>query len=366
MADLKQLLDHGQSIWYDNMRRSMLESGEMQAFFDGGVRGVTSNPTIFDKAIGQGNDYDETISQLAANGKSTNDTYEALVLADIQRTADMLAPVYESSNGEDGYVSLEVSPKLARDTAGTVSEAKRFFEALDRPNVMIKIPATPEGIPAITEVIGSGINVNVTLMFSLDHYDAVAEAYIKGLEQLAANGGDVSKVASVASFFVSRVDSAVNKQLDDIGTDEAFALRGKIAIDNAKLAYERFKETFAGERWQALADKGANVQRPLWASTGTKDDAYPDTLYVDSLIGPHTVNTVPPNTLDAFLDHGTVAATLETDLDGAKGRMAKLADLSVSLDAITDKLQDDGVDSFAKSFDSLMGSIESKREALVK
>ena len=364
--NITQLTNLGQSLWYDNMRRSMLESGEMQALFDTGIRGVTSNPTIFDKAIGQGDDYDDTIQALAGEGKSSNDIYEALVIEDIRRTADMLRPLFDETNGADGYVSLEVSPHLARDTQGTISEAQRFFDTLDRPNVMIKIPATPAGIPAITETIAAGINVNVTLMFSLKHYDAVAEAYISGLEKLSASGGDVAKVASVASFFVSRVDSSVNDALDKVGSDEAFALRGHIAIDNAKAAYQRFKEVFSGARWDKLAAQGAKVQRPLWASTGTKDPAYADTLYVDSLIGAHTVNTVPPQTLTSFQDHGTVAATLETDLDGVKERMAKLEQLNVDFDAIAEQLQDDGVDKFAASFDSLMQSLEDKRQALVK
>jgi transaldolase len=364
MTKLHELADLGQAIWLDYIRRSFITSGDLQALIDEGLRGVTSNPTIFEKAIAGSTDYDGGLHRLVEEGKTVEEIYEALTLDDIQRAADLLRPVYDQAGGADGYVSLEVSPTLAHDTEGTIAEARRFFAALDRPNVMIKVPATPAGIPAIETLISEGVNVNITLMFSLAHYEAVAEAYIAGLEKLAADGGDpstgsgrgVSQVASVASFFVSRVDTAVDRALEAIGTPEAVALQGKIAIANAKMAYARFREIFSGERWERLAAQGARVQRPLWASTSAKNPLYPDTLYVDGLIGPDTVNTVPPATLNAFRDHGTVAPTLEAGLEEARIQLARLAELGVDFDAITQKLQDDGVAAFAKSFESLMAT----------
>jgi transaldolase len=361
MTKLHELSNLGQAVWLDFIRRSFVESGELQALINDGVRGVTSNPTIFEKAIGGSEDYDADIRALVADGKSVDEIYEALVIDDIAAGADLFRPLYDETRGGDGFISLEVSPILANDTAGTIADAKRLFATLGRPNVMIKIPGTPDGIPAITEVIGSGVNVNVTLMFSLAHYEAVVEAYLAGLEQLAAAGGDLSKVASVASFFVSRVDTAVDKALDKIDRSD---LVGLTAIANAKVTYARFKELFSGPRWEKLAAKGANVQRPLWASTGTKDARFSDTLYVDTLIGPHTVNTMPPATLDAFRDHGTVASTVEDGLEEARAHLAKLAELGIDLDAITEQLQVDGVSLFAKSFESLMASIATKREAV--
>jgi transaldolase len=362
MSRLHDLQNHGQAVWFDFIRRSFVASGELQSLIDAGVRGVTSNPTIFEKAIAGSNDYDSDIQTLVTQGSSVGDIYETLALADIAAGADLFRPLYNQSQGGDGYISIEVSPTLAHDTAGTITEAKRLFATLNRPNVMIKIPATPAGMPAITEVIGSGINVNVTLIFSLAQYEAVVEAYLAGLEQLAAAGGNLHNVASVASFFVSRVDTAADKQLDALGRGD---LAGKTAIANAKIAYARFKELFQGNRWDALAANGANMQRPLWASTGTKDPRFGDTLYVDTLIGPHTVNTVPPATLDAFRDHGTVAATVETGLEAAYAHLAEIAALGVNLAAITQQLQDEGVASFAKSFESLMASISTKREAML-
>jgi transaldolase len=356
--DLYQL---GQSIWYDNIRRSFVESGELASMIEQGVRGVTSNPSIFEKAIGQSDDYDEQLKELIAQGKSIEEMYDALVIKDIQMAADVLRPLYDESNGGDGYISLEVSPTLARDTDGTIADARRYVAAVDRPNLMIKIPATPEGIPAIKQAISEGINVNVTLMFSMADYDAVAGAYIEGLQDLVANGGDPSTVASVASFFISRVDGVVDGKLEAIGNTD---LQGKIAVANAKLAYERFTETFSGDTWEALAAKGATVQRPLWASTSVKNPAYPDTLYVDTLIGAHTVNTVPPNTLDALLDHGTATDTVGTNMAEAHAQVAQLKDLGIDLDQITADLQDAGVDAFAKAFESLMNSIQEKRDRL--
>ena len=370
MTKLHQLADLGQAIWLDYIRRSFITSGELQALIDEGVRGVTSNPTIFEKAIAGSTDYDEDLRRMVTGGAaaandtpSVEDIYEGLVLEDIGRAADLLRPVYDRTDGIDGYVSLEVSPTLAHDTAGTIAEARRLFAALDRPNVMIKVPATPAGIPAIKTLIGEGINVNVTLIFSLAHYEAVADAYIGGLEQLAAGGGDLSRVSSVASFFISRVDTAVDRALEERVEDmPAQPLQGKIAVANAKVAYARFREILSGRRWRHLAQLGARVQRPLWASTGTKNPLYPDTLYVDSLIGPDTVNTVPPAALNAFLDHGTVAAALGLGRDEAA---AQLHDLPLDLDAITQKLQDDGVAAFTKSFDSLMAAIAEKRDQLL-
>ncbi|MCA9915754.1 MAG: transaldolase, partial [Anaerolineae bacterium] len=288
MTKLHDLLQHGQSIWIDYIRRQYIQDGGMQQAIDDGVRGVTSNPAIFEKAIAGSNDYDSDIQTMVAEGKTTDEIYEALAIADIQAAADLFRPVYDASNGVDGYVSLEVSPTLARDTQGTIEEARRLFATVDRPNVMIKVPATPEGIPAIETLIGEGINVNVTLMFSMKHYEDVANAYITGLERFAAANGDLSKVASVASFFVSRVDSKIDPMLEEKGASE---LMGKVAIANSKVVYQRFKEIFSSERWNNLAKQGARVQRPLWASTSTKNPEYPDTLYVDTLIGADTVNT---------------------------------------------------------------------------
>ena len=362
MTKLDDVADLGQAIWLDYIRRSLITSSDLRALVNDGLRGVTSNPTIFEKAIAGSTDYDGALRRLVGESKTAEGIYAALTLDDIQRAADVLRPVYDRTEGADGYVSLEVSPDLAYDTEGTIAEARRLFAALGRPNVMVKVPATPAGIAAIEALIGEGINVNVTLIFSLGHYEAVAEAYLGGLEKLAAAGGDVSRVASVASFFVSRVDSAVDRALDKLGET---ALHGKIAIANSRVAYARFRQTLRGERWERLARQGARVQRVLWASTSTKDLLYPDTLYVDSLIGPDTVNSVPPTTLFAFRDHGTVAPTLETGLDDARAQLARLAGVGIDLDAITQKLQDEGVAKFAKSFESLMATIAEKRERMV-
>jgi transaldolase/glucose-6-phosphate isomerase len=340
----------------------LLDSGELRALIEDGVSGVTSNPSIFEKAIAGSTDYDEALSRLVEEGKSVEEIYEILAIEDIQRTADLLRSIYERTEGLDGYVSLEVSPTLANDTTGSIEEAKRLYRQLDRPNVMIKVPATPAGIPAIEALVGEGINVNVTLIFSLSNYEAVAEAYIKGLESLAQRGGDLHKVSSVASFFVSRVDSAVDRELEAINERD---LLGKIAIANAKVAYSRFQEIFSGDRWERLSQAGARVQRPLWASTSTKNPLSPDTLYVDALIGAQTVNTIPPSTLQAFLDHGAVSRTLDADLDKAEAQLQRLAELGVDLDAITEKLQDDGVEAFAKSFEAVLSSVADKRERLL-
>jgi transaldolase len=359
MGKLHELNELGQSIWFDYIKRSLITSGELQNLINQGVRGVTSNPTIFEKAIAGSNDYDDDLKRLARSGKSVDEIYEDLVLRDISQTADLFRPLYDRINGLDGYVSLEVSPKLAYDAEGTIKEAKRLFKILDKPNVMIKVPATDQGIEAFESLIAEGINVNVTLLFSVEKYIRIMEAYITGLEKYLAKGGDLKKVASVASFFVSRVDTAVDTLFDDICNTD---LKGKIAIANAKVAFARFRAIFSGERWQRLAENGARVQRLLWASTGTKDPSYPDTLYVDELIGEHTVNTLPPATLSAYLDHGKISSTLRSGLDEAKSCISRMASLDIDLDAITQKLEEEGVGSFMKSFDSLMDSIANKRE----
>lgn len=362
MTKLHELAALGQAVWFDFIRRSLMSSGELQALVDQGVRGVTSNPAIFEKAIAGSRDYDDAIAALVKAGLSTEAIYENLASEDIQRAADVLRPVYDASAGLDGYVSLEVSPTLAHDTANTVAEARRLFATLARPNVMIKVPATPAGIPAIEALIGAGININATLIFSVAQYEAVARAYIAGLAKLADSGGDVARVASVASVFVSRVDTLLDKQLPALG---ALELCGQIAVASAKATYARFKEIFSGPQWEKLAARGARVQRPLWASTGTKNPAYSDTLYVDTLIGPDTVNTAPPDTLKAFLDHGTVQLTVETGLDKAQEQLARLAALGVNLDRVTQTLQDAGVAQFATAFESLLASIAAKRAQLL-
>ena len=364
MNSLKELREQGQSIWLDFIRRNLLRSGELKRMVEeDGLGGVTSNPTIFEKAMAGSTDYDDALREiLAADPRiEIGKLYERLAIEDIQQTADVLRPVYDATRGDDGYVSLEVSPHLAHDTAGTIEEAKRLRAAVDRSNVMIKVPATPAGIPAIEELIAEGININVTLMFSMDHYEAVARAYVKGLERAA----DPSKIASVASFFVSRVDTMVDKALEANGTPEAKALLGKIAIANSKLVYRRFLEVFHGEGFAALRQRGARVQRPLWASTGTKNPAYSDVLYVENLIGSETVNTLPPETLNAFRDHGKIPGpTVKENLAEAEEALGRLSQLGINLNAVTEKLQEDGVSAFAASFDQLMAALEKKRQAM--
>jgi transaldolase len=363
MSKLHELTELGQAIWLDFIRRELIQSGELAELVDQGVRGVTSNPSIFEKAIAGSADYDQDLRVLVDAGLSVDEIYESLAFEDIGRAADVLRPLYDESGGADGYVSLEVSPTLAHDTEGTVDQARRIYKTVDRPNLMIKVPATPAGMPAIETLIGEGINVNATLIFSISHYEAVAEAYIAGLERLAAESdGPLDRVASVASLFVSRVDTAVDRLLEEVGESE---LQGRIAVANSKMAYTRFGELFSGERWERLAAQGARVQRPLWASTGTKNPLYPDTLYVDELIGPDTVNTVPPATLKAFMDRGRVAVTVESDLDRARQELARLAELGIDLEAVTQKLQDDGVAAFAKAFEGLLASVAERRAALL-
>ncbi|MFQ6079137.1 MAG: transaldolase, partial [Thermodesulfobacteriota bacterium] len=360
---LLELQKLGQSIWYDNIRRGLLTSGELKGMIDAGeIVGVTSNPAIFEKAIAGSTDYNGAMTARLSEDPhaSPESLYESLVIEDIQATADLLAFVYETTDGVDGYVSVEVSPRLAHDTDDTIAEARRFFAAINRPNVMVKVPSTPEGLPAITALIGEGINVNVTLMFSIQDYLDVSGAYLAGLEKLAHSGGDLSRVASVASFFVSRVDTAVDKLLPDDSP-----LRGKIAIANGKAAYLCFKETSAGKRFTALKKRGARVQRLLWASTGVKNPDYPDVMYVEGLIAPDTVNTVPPATLDAFRDHGRPRLSLTENLDEASKYLAALKDLGIDLGTVTRRLKDEGVDLFEKPFDSLMETLTRKQACIV-
>ncbi len=361
MSRIKDLNRLGQSVWLDFIRRSMIASGELEALIARGVSGITSNPTIFEKAIAGSADYDEALRELVDEGKTNEEIYLALALDDIRRSADLFRPVWDATGGADGFVSLEANPKLAYDTEGTIAEARMLFKALGRPNVMIKVPATQEGVPAIEALIGEGVNVNVTLIFSLAHYEAVVRAYIAGLEHLAARGGDLTRVASVASFFVSRIDTIVDKKLEGLGNK---ALQGRAAIASARLAYQRFRAICSWKRWERLAGKGARVQRLLWGSTGTKNPRYPDTLYVDELIGPDTVNTLPPATLQAFLDHGKVASTLPGGAREARRALDGIEGLGIRMDAIAEKLQREGVLAFESSFDALMGSIRSKRDEI--
>jgi transaldolase/glucose-6-phosphate isomerase len=368
---LVELHSLGQSVWLDQIERALFKSGKLAKLIqDDGLRGMTSNPTIFEKAITGSADYQEQIDRGARDGKTGSEIYEMVVLDDIAHASDLFRSLYANSNGGDGFVSLEVSPLLAHDTDGTIREAKSLFSRLNRPNVMIKVPATDEGLPAIEELIASGLNVNVTLIFSVHRYEEVAEAYIRGLERRAQAGQPIDRIGSVASFFVSRIDSAVDKELDALekqATDsqkkqEIHALRGKAAIANAKMAYASFKRIFESPRFEALKRKGAKVQRPLWASTSTKDPSYPDVLYVTELIGPHTVNTMPPATIDAWRDHGKGAANLEVGMDKAPALFNQLKAIGIDFKKITDKLTADGVRSFSQSFTDLMRTIEQRRE----
>ena len=359
----------GQSVWYDNISRSMLNSGVLKDLIDIGVTGLTANPTIFEKAISNSNDYDDQLFTLATNGKDTAQIYDGLVIRDIQEAADLLRPVYDKTYGIDGYASLEVSPRLAYDTEGTISEAINYFAALNRPNVMIKVPATPEGIPAIRALIGQGINVNVTLIFSVEVYKNVQQAYLLGLEDLAQTTDDLSRVASVASFFVSRVDTAVDDLLSvkiTAGDDGLHALLGKAAVSNAKIAYHEFQKAFGSSQFKNLEEKGAMVQRPLWASTGTKNPEYSDVMYVDSLIGKNTVNTMPDATLEAFLDHGNATNKVNVELEQAEQAVKSIIDAGISLSSVTETLLSDGVKAFADSFELLLHNIEGKRTQLLQ
>lgn len=367
-SPLHQLTALGQSIWYDNIQRSLLENGGLaKMIVEDAITGLTSNPSIFNNAISKSSDYDASLKTLLAENPDADvkTLYESLAIADIQAAADLMRPIYDRTDGVDGYVSLEVAPTLADDTDGTIAEARRLFATVNRPNLMIKVPATKAGLPAIATLIGEGINVNVTLMFSLQHYDDVADAYLAGLEKLAASGGDVSRVASVASFFVSRVDTIFDKALESIGTDEALALRGKMGVANAKAAYRRFRETFGGERFAALKARGARVQRPLWASTSTKNPAYSDVMYVEELIGADTVNTMPPQTIIAFKDHGVAEPRLTQDVDAALATMDAVAALGISYTELTETLQQQGVAAFAKAFEALLANLDEKRTQIL-
>ena len=365
---LKELLKFGQSVWLDYIRRDLLTSGELKRLIDeDGLRGMTSNPTIFEKAIAGGSLYDDLLSSLRSRTDlDAKGRYEILAIRDIQDAADFLRPVYDSSKRRDGYVSLEVSPHLARDTKGTLEEARKLWKAVGRENVMIKIPGTTEGIPAFQQAISEGINVNVTLLFAQEVYVKVAEAYIAGLEQFAKNGGDVSRMASVASFFISRIDSAVDAIIDtrlkaskDAREQEQLkSVQGKVAIANGKQTYEKYQAIFSAPRWKALAAKGGQTQRVLWASTSTKNPAYRDVLYVEELIGPDTVDTIPPATLDAFREHGKPRQSLTEDLPAAHKTMEAAAKLGISMKDVTDKLTDDGVRLFSEAFDKLLEAVE--------
>src|ERR1700686_405346 len=365
MNSLKQLQDGGQSIWLDYIRRDPITSGEFQRLVEeDGVHGVTSNPTIFDKAIAAGTDYDDALLLLLAADPGTDalTLFEKLEIEDLQMAADILRSVYDQTEGADGFVSIEVSPRLAYDTAASIAEAQRLWKAVNRPNLMVKIPSTVPGIQAVEVLITEGININITLMFSLAHYEAVAQAYLRGLKRNA----NPHQVSSVASFFVSRVDTEVDRVLEGIGTSEALSLRGKIAIANAKVVYRRFREIFLGTSFEEFRSRGARLQRPLWASTGTKNPAFSDVLYVEELIGPHTINTIPPATLSAFRDHGRVRPTLETGEQDAEQVLARLAKLDIDLGAITERLLADGIIAFANSLDELLASLKEKRSALLE
>jgi transaldolase len=356
--------EFGQSAWLDNLKRGYLTSGELSTIRDSGVRGLTSNPSIFQKAIQGSADYDEQFADLAGAGPIIDD-YWSLVIRDIHGACDVFADVHDRSDGVDGYVSVEVDPGLAHDGPGTERAARELHGRIDRSNLMVKIPGTEAGLDPIEQMIAEGRNINVTLIFGLPRYAAVIEAYLTGLERLAEDPeADLSRVAGVASFFISRVDTEVDRRLEEIGSDAALALRGKAAIAQAKLAYRQFTEAFSGPRWEALQARGARVQRPLWASTSTKNPAYPDTVYVDELIGPHTVNTLPDATLEAFADHGTLARRIDADVDEADAVWARLAEVGVDMDDVADRLEREGVTSFQKSFDEVLAALESKAAEL--
>ena len=365
---------YGQSIWMDNLSRDLIESGELkQSISDKGIRGITSNPAIFEKAIAGNEIYDSAIEAGIKAKKSVQEIYEDLVFTDITNACDIFMSVYEETNGLDGYVSIEVPPDLAKDTESTIAEARRYYKTIERPNLMIKIPGTPEGLPAVEQAIADGMSVNVTLLFSVQSYIDTAWAYIRGLEARAAAGEDLSKISSVASFFLSRIDSnidgRIDSKLESADADSKVkleAIKGKVAIANAKIAYQKYKEIFSGDRWEALAAKGAKVQRLLWASTGTKNPEYSDVMYVDELVGVDTVNTLPPNTIEACVDHCDPGNRIETDLDQAHQIINGLKDnaVDIELDAVMDELLEEGIDKFIKPFESLMSSLKAKVDQL--
>jgi transaldolase len=370
---LQQLQSLGQSVWYDNIDRSQLVSGQFKRMLDeDAITGVTANPTIFEKSVSAGHAYDEQMNQLIQEGKSTNEIYEAMIITDIRTVADLLRPVYDRTGGLDGYVSLEVSPDLAHDTDKTIAEVRRFYKMVDRPNLMIKIPGTSEGIPAVRQALVEGINVNITLIFSLESYKDVAEAYISALEERNAAGKDISTIGSVASFFVSRVDTLVDKLLEDKAkatSDSAEqqkfkSLEGKAAIANARIVYEEFKKIFHSPRFESLKHSGAHVQRPLWASTSTKNPAYRDVLYAEELVGPDTVDTMPLETIEKFSDHGQVRLSIGDNLPQARAELDALEQIGIHYDQVTRQLQDEGVQKFADSFHQLFKSIDDKKKAI--
>jgi transaldolase len=359
---LRALFDEqGQSPWLDNLKRGYITSGQLASMVNQGIRGLTSNPTILQKAIQGSPDYDEQFRLLAVDDHPVLDDYWALVLQDINSALDVFTPLYEASGGRDGFASVEVAPGLARDTQGTIDAARELHARIERPNVFVKIPGTAECVPAIKQMISEGRSINVTLIFSLKGYADVMEAYLSGLE---ACPGDLSRVASVASFFISRVDTEVDRRLEAIGTPDALAQRGKAAVAQGKLAYQLFTETFSGSRWDALAARGAQLQRPLWASTSTKNPAYPDTLYVDQLIGPDTVNTMPDETITKFEDHGTVARTVDMGMDEAHRDWQALAGFGIDVDDVARVLEEEGIASFCKSFDELLAVLQTKADEI--
>ncbi len=360
---LQRLHDYGQSVWLDYISRRLLDEGELRRLVHAAeVWGVTANPAIFERAIAGSSEYDDRLRTLVVAGQSGSEIYESLVGQDIQQAADILRPVYEQTEGADGYVSIEVSPALAHDTAGTIQEAKKFHQAIARPNILIKVPATPEGLPAITSLIADGISVNVTLIFGLERYQSVMDAYLEGLEKAQENGEDLSRIHSVASFFVSRVDSEIDKRLDEIGGHDD--LKGKAGIANARLAYEAYEKFFTGERWEKLAEAGANRQRPLWASTGVKNPDYDDTMYVVDLAVANTVNTMPEKTMQAVKDHGEVKGDQVTPYyDDARQVMASLKDAGVDYDDVISTLEEEGVEKFVKSWQELLNTVEENLEA---
>ena len=370
---LLQLKTQGQSVWYDTVDRAQLDNGLFKRLVDeDGVAGVTSNPTIFQKSISHGDAYDEQITQLIREKKNTSEIYEALVIRDIRTVADMLLPIYEKANRQDGFVSLEVSPDLAHDSEATLEEARRFWKLVDRPNLMIKIPATPEGIPIVRQTLAEGMNINITLIFSIEDYRKVADAYISALEERNAEGKDISHIASVASFFVSRVDTLVDQLLenkikasnDSTEQQKLKSLEGKAAIANARLVYQDFKNIFHSPRFETLKHSGAHVQRPLWASTSTKNPAYRDVLYAEELVGPDTVDTMPLETIENFRDHGKVRLSVEDNIQQARDEFAELEKVGIHYDQVTQQLQDEGVQKFADSFHELFKGIESKKQTI--
>jgi len=364
MTTLRNLFEiQGQSPWVDNLQRSHLRDGTLRQYIADGVRGLTSNPTIFQKAIQGGSEYDEQFASLVSAGVSTEEAYWSLVIKDIQDACDIFSDLHQSSNQNDGFVSVEVDPRLSLQTAATISQGKHLASRIGRPNVMIKVPATEAGLMAITELTAAGVSVNVTLIFSVDRYRHVLDAYLQGLEKRIERSEPIDTINSVASFFISRVDSLVDSQIATLS--KGTALSGRAAINQAKLAYEHFQDVSSSDRWKRLAEKGGRPQRPLWASTSTKNPAYPDTLYVDELIGPATVNTLPENTLVAFSDHGRILRTIDTGLDDARRELAEVEAAGISLAAVAQQLEEEGVRSFEASFDDLLGTLDAKRQSIL-